>query len=190
MHHCNPTLPFWGRAETQVSGFHSISFALGSCSKERKWDRLARIDVARAWAAASTNMWKKSRWSMVRGPMTATMATLHDFSIIPASPWKWYQLKTRTLAGFVLVATQALSSVKCNRDSPTRSGNRRLCTVAGKKKRTGTKKKRKRDKISKHAGDKKRERDKKNRHSGQNKKRQTGQNKKNTWDKRNDIGTN
>ena len=78
------------RAETQVSGFHSISFALGSCSKERKWDRLARIDVARAWAAASTNMWKKSRWSMVRGPMTATMATLHDFSIIPASPWKWY----------------------------------------------------------------------------------------------------
>ena len=35
-------------------------------------------------------MRKKSRWSMVRGPMTATMATLHDLSIIPASPWKWY----------------------------------------------------------------------------------------------------
>ena len=27
---------------------------------------------------------------MVRGPMTATMSSLHDLSIIPASPWKWY----------------------------------------------------------------------------------------------------
>ena len=44
--------------------------------------------VARAWAAASANMKKKSRWNMVRGPMTATMATLRDLSIIPASPWK------------------------------------------------------------------------------------------------------
>ena len=25
----------------------------------------------------------------VRGPMTATMATLHDLCIIPPSPWKW-----------------------------------------------------------------------------------------------------
>ena len=24
------------------------------------------------------------------GPMTATMATLRDLSIIPVSPWKWY----------------------------------------------------------------------------------------------------
>ena len=52
--------------------------------------RLARIHVARAWVAASTNMRKKSRWFMVRGPMTATMATLRDLSIIPVSPWKWY----------------------------------------------------------------------------------------------------
>ena len=52
--------------------------------------RLGKIDVARAWAAASANMKKKSRWSMVRGPMTATMATLRDLGIIPASPWKWY----------------------------------------------------------------------------------------------------
>ena len=52
--------------------------------------RLGKIDVARAWAAASANKVKKSRWNMVRGPMTATMATLHDLSIIPASPWKWY----------------------------------------------------------------------------------------------------
>ena len=52
--------------------------------------RLGKIDVARAWAAASANMKKKSRWSMVKGPMTATMTTLHDLSIIPASPWKWY----------------------------------------------------------------------------------------------------
>ena len=49
-----------------------------------------KIDVARVWAAASASMRKKSRWTMVRGPMTATMATLHDLSIIPASPWKWY----------------------------------------------------------------------------------------------------
>ena len=27
---------------------------------------------------------------MVKVPMTATMATLHDLSIIRASPWKWY----------------------------------------------------------------------------------------------------
>ena len=52
--------------------------------------RLGKIDVARAWAAASAKVKKKSRWSMVRGPMTATMATLHDLGIIPASPWKWY----------------------------------------------------------------------------------------------------
>ena len=35
-------------------------------------------------------MRKKSRWSMVRGPMTATMATLYDLNIISVSPWKWY----------------------------------------------------------------------------------------------------
>ena len=52
--------------------------------------RLGKIDVACAWAAAATRMRKKSRQSMVRGPMTATMATLHDLSMIPASPWKWY----------------------------------------------------------------------------------------------------
>ena len=52
--------------------------------------RLGKIDVARAWVAASANMRKKSGWSMVKEPMTATMATLHDLSIFPASPWKWY----------------------------------------------------------------------------------------------------
>ena len=57
---------------------------------EEMGHRLGKIDVARAWAAASANKRKKSRWSMVKGPMTATMATLHDLSIIPASPWKWY----------------------------------------------------------------------------------------------------
>ena len=57
---------------------------------EEMGHRLGKIDVARAWAAASACMEKKSRWSMVRCPMTATMATLHDLSIIPVSPWKWY----------------------------------------------------------------------------------------------------
>ena len=57
---------------------------------EEMGHRLSKIDVARAWAAASANMRKKSRWSMVRGPMTATMATLYDLNIIPVSPWKWY----------------------------------------------------------------------------------------------------
>ena len=57
---------------------------------EEMGHRLGRIDVAHTWSAASNNMKKKSRWSMVRGAMTATMATLHDLSIIPASPWKWY----------------------------------------------------------------------------------------------------
>ena len=52
---------------------------------EEMGHRLGRIDVARAWAAAAASMRKKSRWSMVRGPMTATMATLHDLSIIPVS---------------------------------------------------------------------------------------------------------
>ena len=52
--------------------------------------RLSRLDIAKAWATASTNMKKNSRWSMVRGPMTATMATLYDLNIIPVSPWKWY----------------------------------------------------------------------------------------------------
>ena len=51
---------------------------------------LSKIDVAGAWATASTNMRKNSRWSTVRGPMTATMATLYDLNIIPVSPWKWY----------------------------------------------------------------------------------------------------
>ena len=67
--------------------------------------RLEKIDIARAWAAASANMRKRSRWNMVRGPMTATMATLHDLNIIPASPWKWYPLKTRTSTGPTLALT-------------------------------------------------------------------------------------
>ena len=87
--------------------------------------RLGKIDVARAWAAASANMKKKSRWSMVKGPMTATKATLHDLSIIPASPWKW--LKTPTLIGLTLVVTLAFSPMRCNKDSPTRFGNRLHC---------------------------------------------------------------
>ena len=58
--------------------------------REEMEHRLGKIDIARAWAAASANMMKKSRWSMVRGPMTATMATLHGLNIIPASLWKWY----------------------------------------------------------------------------------------------------
>ena len=36
--------------------------------------RLEKIDIARAWAAASANMRKRSRWSMVVGPVTAMMA--------------------------------------------------------------------------------------------------------------------
>ena len=67
--------------------------------------RLEKIDIARAWAAASANMRKRSRWNMVRGPMTATMANLHDLNIIPASPWKWYPLKTRTSTGPTLALT-------------------------------------------------------------------------------------
>ena len=57
---------------------------------EEMGHRLEKIDVARAWAAASANMTKKSSWSMVRGLMMATMATSRDLSIIPAFPWKWY----------------------------------------------------------------------------------------------------
>ena len=57
---------------------------------EEMGHRQEKIDVARAWAAAAASMRKKSRWNMVWGPMTATMATLHDLSIIPVSPWKWY----------------------------------------------------------------------------------------------------
>ena len=55
---------------------------------EEMGHRRRKIGVARAWAAAAASMRKKSRWSMVKGPMTATMATLHDLSIIPSSPWK------------------------------------------------------------------------------------------------------
>ena len=55
--------------------------------------RLDRVDVARAWAAASGNMRKDSRWSMVKGPLTATMATFRDLNIIPATPWKWYLIE-------------------------------------------------------------------------------------------------
>ena len=58
--------------------------------REEMEHRLGKIDIARAWAAASANLMKRSKWSMVRGPMTATMATLHDLNIILASPWKWY----------------------------------------------------------------------------------------------------
>ena len=53
--------------------------------------RLGKIDVAGAWAAAAASMRKKFQMEYgVRGPMTATMATLHDLSIIPVSPWKWF----------------------------------------------------------------------------------------------------
>ena len=79
------------RTETQRSGFRLISFVPGSSSKAKKWGTdLERLTSLVQWAAASANMRKKSKWSMVKGPMTATMANLHDLSIIPASPWKWY----------------------------------------------------------------------------------------------------
>ena len=69
------------RTETQLSGFRSINFGLGSNSKAKKW----RTDLERLT-------------SLVHGPPLLptcernpdTMATLHDLSIIPASPWKWY----------------------------------------------------------------------------------------------------
>ena len=89
--------------------------------------RQEKIDVARAWAAAAAKMRKKSRW--VGGPMTATMATLRDLSIIPVSPWKWYPAENPNVTGPTLVVTLALSSVKCNSDFPTRFGNWRLCIV-------------------------------------------------------------
>ena len=54
--------------------------------------------------------------------MTATIVTLHDLSIIPASLWKWYPAENLTSTGPTLVVTLALSSVRCNRDSPTRFG--------------------------------------------------------------------
>ena len=50
--------------------------------------RLSKIEVARAWVAAAGNMRKGSRWSMVKGLLTATMATLHDVNIIPAASWE------------------------------------------------------------------------------------------------------
>ena len=39
--------------------------------------------------AAAGNIRKNSRLIMVKGPLTATMATLRDINI-PATPWKWY----------------------------------------------------------------------------------------------------
>ena len=91
--------------------------------------RLSKIDVARAWAAASANMKKKSRWSMVRGPMSATMATLHDLNIIPASRGNGTLPITWTSTGPILGVTLAHSLMKCNRDSPKTFGNRLLCTI-------------------------------------------------------------
>ena len=119
------------RAETQLSRFPLDQLRTWlELQGEEMEHRLGKIDIARAWAAASTNMRKKSRWSMFGGPMTATMATLHDLSIIPASPWEWYPAENPDVDWTcTLVATPAFSSVKCNRDSPTGSGNRRLCTI-------------------------------------------------------------
>ena len=78
---------------------------------EEMGHRLGKIDVARAW------------------PMTATMETLHDLSIIPASPWKWYPAENPDVDWSYSGGDLALSSVKCNRDSPTRCGNRRHCII-------------------------------------------------------------
>ena len=76
---------FFGRAETQQSGFPLDQLRTWlELQSEERGHRLGKIDVALAWAAASANMRKNSRWSTVVGPMTATMATLHDLSIIPA----------------------------------------------------------------------------------------------------------
>ena len=85
LHYDESTLPFLERTETQDQLRTWLEL-----QSEEMGHRQERIDVGRAWAAASANMKKKSRWSMVRGPTTVTMATLHDLSITPASPWKWY----------------------------------------------------------------------------------------------------
>ena len=82
------------------------------------------------WAAASANMKKMSRWSMVKGPMTATMATLHDLSIIPAFPWKWYPPENPDV-GWTLSGGDPgpfLNEMK-QRLFHTRFGNRLHCTI-------------------------------------------------------------
>ena len=91
--------------------------------------RLGKIDVARAWAAAAASMRKKSRWSMVRGTMTATMCNFARPQHHLCLRGNGIPPKTQTSTGPTLVVTPVLSSVKCNRDSPTRFGNRRLCII-------------------------------------------------------------
>ena len=83
--------------------------------------RLVKIDIARAWAAASADMRQRSRWRMVRSPMTPTMATLHDLNIIPASPWKWYLAEDPDVDWTYTGADPG----PFLGDSPAKSGNRR-----------------------------------------------------------------
>ena len=65
--------------------------------------------------------------NMVRGGMTATMATLLDLSNILVSPWKWYPAENPNVDW---TYSGGLFFVKCNRDFPTRFGSRRLCLGA------------------------------------------------------------
>ena len=92
--------------------------------------RLGKIDVARAWAAASGNMKKKSRWSMVKGANDCDNDDLARPQHHPSLSMEMViQLKTQTLNGPTLVVTLALSSMRCNKDSPTKFGNKLHCTI-------------------------------------------------------------
>ena len=89
-------------------------------------------------------MRKESQWSREKGFLTATMATLRDINIIPATPWKWYPAEDQDVdwtytgavpwlsTGPAQVQTQARSFV-----SPAKSGNRRHSTITARVRKNG-----------------------------------------------------
>ena len=106
----NSTLPLWRKRGSS----YLVPARPGSNSGEDMGHRLGKIDVARGWAAASAYMKKKSRWSLVKGPMTAKYGPCTTSA------------SSQPLHGN---GTLAVSSMRCNKDSPTRFGNRLHCII-------------------------------------------------------------
>ncbi len=57
------------------------------------------VQLAKSWMKARTKLKSRGRWSMVHGPLAATIATLYDIGWVPATMKRWMQPRTRVHHG-------------------------------------------------------------------------------------------
>ncbi len=58
-----------------------------------------RVQMVKSWMKARTKLKGGGRWSMVHGPLAATIATLYDIGWVPATAKRWMQPRARISGG-------------------------------------------------------------------------------------------